>query len=330
MTANSLLAKLFCLLIIFSALNSCKPHEPGTWKNNNIEPGTREDFHKLNNQVLEGLKANSKLQMDGLMSKDLIQDNGKLRLIELCSNHLKDGNYVLLDEYYIVNKDKGDKTLQSTNEGINNYSLKYNAETREMYMAFFIPKDIPNKYMISAIYCKYDYGWKLSHLEVSPYTFNGQTAAQLFDMAKEDYAKKYLLDALNNAQLAEACIEPCQGWQYPDEAEIHKMGATIGNELNKKYLYPFTLTQVPTHPRIFSISTQKTADGVYPLVYYMSTIKLKNIAGLQKENDDIKKVIGKVIPGIDKNKKFVYFDAFNEWPRYDRSVDRYEMIDKLK
>jgi hypothetical protein len=57
---------------------------------------------------------------------------------------------------------------------------------------------------------------------------------------------------------------------------------------------------------------------------------LKNIAGLQKENDEIKKVIGKVIPGIDKDKKFVYFDAFNEWPRFDRSVDRYEMIDKLK
>jgi hypothetical protein len=62
----------------------------------------------------------------------------------------------------------------------------------------------------------------------------------------------------------------------------------------------------------------------------MSTVKLKNTTGLQKENDDIKKVIGKVIPGIDKDKKFVYYDAFNEWPRYDRSVDRYEMIDKLK
>ena len=51
---------------------------------------------------------------------------------------------------------------------------------------------------------------------------------------------------------------------------------------------------------------------------------------LKKENDEIKKVIGKLIPGIDQNKKYVYYDAFNEWPRSDRSVDRVDLIDKLK
>jgi hypothetical protein len=264
------------------------------------------------------------------MSKDLIQDNGKLRLIELCSNHLKDGNYVLLDEYYVVNKDKGDKTLESTNEGINNYRLKYNAETREMYMAFFIPKDIPNKYMISATYCKYDYGWKISHLEVNPYTFNGKTAPELFDLAKKEYEKKYYLNALNNVQLAQNCIIPCNGWQYPIGSEMSNFEGALVTYVNKKYIFPFTLNQVPTHPRIFGINMQKTSEGTYPLVDYMSTIKLKNVEALKKENENIKKVIGQIIPGIDKDKKFVYYDAFNEWPRYDRSVDRYEMIDKLK
>ncbi|HTD40019.1 MAG TPA: hypothetical protein VK671_05325 [Mucilaginibacter sp.] len=330
MTTNSLLVKLFSLLFISAVLVSCKPHEPGTWKNEKIEAGAREDFHKLNDRVLEGLKENSRLKMDGLMSRDLIQDPGRLRLIELCSNHLKDGNYTLMDEYYVVHKDRGDKTLQSGSVGINNYSLKYNAETREMYMAFFIPKDIPNKYLISAIYCKYDYGWKITHLEVSPYTFNGKTAPELFDFAKDMYAKKYLLDALNDAQSAQACIEPCDGWKYQDESDIHEFAAKVIDEINKKYVYPFTLTQVPTRPRIFSIMTQKTPDGVYPQVYYMSTVKLKDVKGLQKENDNIKKVIGKLIPGIDKNKKYVYYDAFNEWPKFDRSVDRYEMVDKLK
>jgi hypothetical protein len=87
---------------------------------------------------------------------------------------------------------------------------------------------------------------------------------------------------------------------------------------------------VPTHPRIFSISTQTTPDGVFPLVYYMSSIKLKDTAALRKENEIIKKVTGKVIPGIDKDKKYVFYDAYNEWPRSDRSVDRYDMTDKLK
>jgi hypothetical protein len=37
-----------------------------------------------------------------------------------------------------------------------------------------------------------------------------------------------------------------------------------------------------------------------------------------------------VIPGIDKDKKYIFYDAFNEWPRSDRSVDRYDMPDKLR
>jgi hypothetical protein len=73
-----------------------------------------------------------------------------------------------------------------------------------------------------------------------------------------------------------------------------------------------------------------TPEGVFPMVYYKSTIKLQDTAALRKENENIKKVIGKAIPGIDQDKKYVFYDAHNEWPRFDRSVDRYDMPDKLK
>lgn len=324
------LFKLFSLLLIASLFVSCKPHEPGTWKNDKIESGARGDFHKLNDQVMEGLKANDHLKMDALFSRDLLQSTGRLRLIELCSNHLKDGAYELLDEYYVVHKDHGAKTIQSQNEGIKNYSVGYQPETREMYFAFFVPKDIPNKYLLSVIYSKYDYGWKISHLEVSPFTFNGKTAPELFDLAKEMYAKKYLLDALTDAQLAQSCAVPCDGWSYPDEIDIHNFGAKVIEEINKKYVFPFTVSQIPTRPLIFSVTTLQTREGSYPAVYYKSTIKLKDVKGLQQENDNLKKVIGKIIPGIDQNKKYVYYYAFNEFPKYSTSVDRYEMIDKLK
>ncbi len=317
-------------MISFFVLASCSPPEPGTWKNEKIETGTREKLHLLNSQMLAGLKANSPLLMQGVMSGEMLQDNGRLRLIEICSNRLKEGDYSLLDEYYIVNKERGNKILETKTPGINNYNLNYSADTREMYAAFFVPKSIPNKYMISAIYCKYDYGWKLSHLEVNPYTLNGQTAPELFDKAKEMYNKKYLLDALDNVELARVCANPCEGWKYQDENDMKDFYTKVIAEINMKYVYPFTLKQVPTHPRIFSISTQTTADGVFPLVYYMSSVKLSDTSGLRKENDNIKKVIGQVIPGIDKDKKYVFYDAFNEWPRSDKSVDRYDMPDKLK
>lgn len=324
------LLKLFSFLLIASIFVSCKPHEPGTWKNDKIESGTRDDFHKLNDQVMAGLKANDHLKMDALLSRDLLQSTGRLRLIELCSNHLKDGTYELIDEYYVVNKDRSATKIQSLNEGIKNYSIGYQPENPEMYLAFFAPKDIPNKYLISVIYSKYSYGWKISHLEVSPYTFNGKTAPELFELAKEMYAKKYLLDALTNAQLAQSCAVPCDGWSYPDEVDIHNFGTKVIDEINKKYVFPFSVTQVPTRPLIFSVTTQQTPEGSYPVVYYKSIVKLKDIKGLQKENDNLQKVIGKIIPGIDQNKKYVYYDAFNEFPKYTTSVDRYEMIEKLK
>jgi hypothetical protein len=326
----NLLIKLFSLLCLSSVLTSCSPPEPGTWKNEKIEAARREDFHTLNDQMMKGLTANSPFMMESVMSKEMIADNNRLRTIELCSNHLKEGTYTLLDEYYIVNKERGNKTLEAKTPGINNYIVNYNAETREMYIAFFIPKSILNKYMISAVYCKYDYGWKLSYLEADPYAENGQTAPELFDKAKEMYDKKYLFDALNNMQLSRVCASPFEGWKYPDETEMSDFYAKVIAEVKMKYVYPFTIKQVPTHPQIFSISTQTTTDGVFPLVYYMSTVKLSDTSGLRKENENIKKVIGDVIPGIDKDKKYIFYDAFNEWPRSDRSVDRYDMPDKLK
>ncbi len=324
------LIKLFSLLLIASVFVSCKPHEPGTWKNDKIESGTRGDFHKLNDQVMAGLKANDRLKMDALFSRELVQSTSRLRLIELCSNHLKDGSYELMDEYYVVHKDSGAKTIQSLDEGIKNYAVNYRSDTREMYFAFFVPKDIPNKYLISVIYNKYDYGWKVNHLEVSQYTFNGKTAPELFELSRSMESKKYLWDALNNAQLAQLCAVPCEGWKYADEADIHDFGKRMIDEINKKYVFPFTVGQIPTRPLIFSVTTQQTREGSYPAVYYRSTVKLKNVKGLQQENDNLKKVIGKIIPGIDQNKKYVYYDVFNEFPKYDRSVDRYEMVDKLK
>jgi hypothetical protein len=199
-----------------------------------------------------------------------------------------------------------------------------------MYIVFFVPKSIPNKYMISAVYCKYDYGWKLSQLDVNPYMLNGQTAPELFEMAKDLYTKKYLFDAVNDMQLAKVCASPYIGWKYEDEGEIYRFYSKVIAEINMKYVYPFTLKQVPTHPRIFSILTRTTPEGIFPVVYYKSTIKLSDTVGLRKENDNIKKEIGKAIPGLDKDKKYVFYDAFNEWPRSDRSVDRYDMPDKLK
>jgi hypothetical protein len=329
MTLNPLFVKLFAVLSAISVMKGCSPAEPGTYKNDKIPSWQRDDLHALNTQLLDGLRTNAPRQVEAVMCREYIEDNGRLRLIELCSNRLKEDAYTLLDEYYIVHKEKGKKTLES-GPGPNSYTLDYTADAREMYIAFFVPKSIANKYMIQATYCKLDYGWKLTHLEVDPYAFNGKSAPELFEKAKEMYGKKYLLDAVNDIQMARTCATPCEGWKYRDESQMAAFYSTLIDKANMKMVYPFTLSEVPTRPRIFSISTITTPEGVFPQVFYMSTVKLSDASGLKKENENIKKVIGKAIPGIDQDKKYVYYDAFNEWPRSDRSVDRVDLIDKLK
>jgi hypothetical protein len=222
------------------------------------------------------------------------------------------------------------KITDAKTNNINNYKITYEALAREMYMVFFVPKSIPNKYMISAQYCKFDYGWKLTALEVEPYTINGMTAPELFEEAKVKLSKKYVIDAMNDIQNALLCAKPFEGWEYTKTTGMDTLHDDLIDILNKKYVYPFTLTQLSTRPQVFSITTQSTPEGVFPAIYYKSNIKLTNIAGLKKENEEIKKLIGKLMPGIDKEKKYVYYDVYNEWPRYDRSVDRYEIIDQPK
>ncbi len=330
MRRSLIYSKLFLAFFFCVLLESCGPHEPGIWKNEKIESGIRDDFHKLNNHVLDALKANSSKQLESFMSKEFIADNGKLRTIELCSNRLKEDEYILRDEYYAVNKGYGYKTVVIKDQNINNYSFKYYSGTPETYIAFFVPKSIPNKWMLTATYRKYDYGWKLTQLDLNPYTINGKTAPELFEYAKQLHEKKFFVDAFNASEHAKKCLTPYGGWSYPDNEKIVDLSRIYIKEINKKYLFPFYLNQVPSRPRVFSITTRTTPEGIFPMVYYLSTIKLNNIAALKKENDNIKKVIGQAFLGIDKNKKHILYAAFNTWPKYNQSVDRYEMIDTLK
>src|SRR5258708_36894050 len=112
-----------------------------------------------------------------------------------------------------------------------------------MDMAFLIPKSIPNKYMIAAIYCKYDCGWKLSQLELDPYTLNGKTAPELFEMAKKMYDKKYLLDAVNTMQQAKIYLSQYEACKYPRKAGMNSFYSKIISEINMKNVYPYTLKQ---------------------------------------------------------------------------------------
>lgn len=325
---NVRLLQIFSFLLLIIVVQSCAD-KAGSWKNEQINAGKREDFHKLNDEAFKYIKANDPKGLQSLLCKELIDDSHTERLVELISSRLNDDKYSMLDEYYVINKYKDYDTIFSKGKDINSYSLNYPGITREMYITFFVPKTSENKYMVSIAYAKYNYGWKISTLDLEPYTINGKTGPELFKLAKEQYSKHYLIDAVNNIALALTCFKPSEIWQYPNEGEISVLNGKVINEANERYKFPFTLNQVTTKPQIIRIYNQINADGAYPVVYYLSKINLKDTLAIRRENEQIKKVIGKAMPGIDKDKKYVFYAAFNQRPTGYKTVDHYDMTDKL-
>ena len=316
--------------VVFFLGQSCSSPKPGVYANDQIPSGKKADFHELNTQLFNGLKANDSKALSLIFSQEMIDKRYNLKMVETISNHIKEGGYTLLDEYYLVNKKRGNDTIKVTGRDINDHSIVVDAETPEMYVAFFGQKSIPNQWMVSAVYCKLSYGWKVALLDINPYTKNGKTAPELYELAKEKYAKNYLVDALDLMMLSHDCSVPFQGWINPDVAEGNDFYTKLLNEANDKYRLPFVIKQVPTQPRIFNMTTQTTPEGVFPMIFYASKVKITDQAGMKKEHDAVRKAIGTIMPGIDKDKKYVFYSVFNKAPNNFESVDRYEVTDTLK
>ena len=331
-TVKHLLKTTFFILIAAAALSSChKPAKPGTYQNAQIDSKQHDDFHALDTMLLQELKTGKADALADIMSKEMIDDHGKYRQVELVSNRLKEGEYSVLDEFYIVNekKDTATHALKVTNKGINNYEYDYAVNTQEQYIVFFVPKSIPNQYMITAEFCKFDYGWKLSKLDLGRYAVNGKTSPELDKLAHQRYDEKSLSMANIIAQQAYQCSSPSGTWKYPNEKAVSAFADKLIAENNRKYgLY--TVTQVSTQPWIFRVFSKTTPQGTFPQIYYISHIKLADTNSLKKENASLQKVINKILPGIDNDNKCIYYSAFKNMPDGSGVFDHFDMIEKLK
>jgi hypothetical protein len=320
---NQLKLALVCALLLI--LQSCNgPAVPGSWKNDKISSGKRDDFHKLNDGVLIYLKANDPKGLKAYLSKEMIAKNIE-RQVELMSNRLTDNDYELLDEYYVVHKQKDTDTVATTTGDINRYRVIYPYDAKEMYLAFFVPKKADNKYLISLVYANFDYGWKLVKMDLGPYTINGKTAPEYYKMARDRYDKKQLEAATSDAALATFCFKPSSFWQYPDEPEATKFYIKVRTEADNEIRFPIVLHQIATGPMILRLYDGNTSDGAYPMIYYMTHFDLKDTSEVKKENIQVRKVIDKMMPGLLEDNKFILYSAFNTQPNGHIAVDHFDM-----
>jgi hypothetical protein len=322
-----LLKPILFLLLVF-VVQSCDliPLKPGIWKDDKIDAGKRKDFHALNDKVLQSIKSGDQGAIEGMLSGNLLESNYK-RAVELVGNHMKDGTYSLYSEYYVVNQLKHKSFIRPN---VDSAGIDYTTVAKEMYIAHLLPKEPANKYMITIVYGKFDYGWKVDQLEVGKYSENGKNTPELYKEAKEQQAKGYLVNAKTLMDMARECAQPSDELKPTYDKEMGVFYANLMGELARRYSYPIVISGVPTQPKIFRIDNQSIKEGTYPAICYLTTINIKDTIALKKENEQVKKVIGNIIPGIDKDKDYMLYSIYDKKPNSYANAYSYDVTVKLK
>ena len=187
-----------------------------------------------------------------------------------------------------------------------------------------------NQFLLAVVYGKYQTGWKINILKFGQYSFFGKNAPDYFRLAQADYKRGYLIDAVNNISLSNVLLSSAGVyWQYVKGNEIKEFGDSILREANAKWNLPMKLENIQSKPTIFKVYQQVTKEGFFPMVYYLTNINLKDTAALRLENNTVRKEVDSIFTGINKDKKFIFYWAFNKIPTDTAKEELYEFIDTL-
>ena len=331
---NAMMTGKILLLFTFIVFQNCELGGSVFLKNDSIDKNIKEQINNLDNQLFKAIKTNNPDLIRGLMSDSLLKKGGQVIdiLLNQVSASIKLESYKILDEYYIKNTAKNMfNSIPSGLSAENGYILNLKTPSKEKYVALLLSNELDNGILITTIYGKYDDNWKIDILQIGEYNFLGKGPFDLYDMAKQSYDKGYLMDAADFIFLSNACIEPAAAYlQYNNESEIKSFCQKVIKEMKEKYAFPLTLEQVNTKPKVFNIYPE-VKHGFFPVIQYISSINLKDTAALKIENEKIKKEIGQIFQGLDKDKNHIYYQAFNEIPNGTKSVAGYNFIDnKIK
>ncbi|OKS85777.1 hypothetical protein [Mucilaginibacter polytrichastri] len=335
---KKLLSTLLSVAALTLALQSCHVGASGSWKNDNIPPDVKKEIAVIDQKLFKAIMTQDIAGVRQLMSPVLIEKAGKTvdTIVHNIGGAFKATDYELLDEYYTKNSTtKITNTIPAVKGTDNDYVINYLALNEEMYVSLIISKNIPVNFLVMAIYGKYSDGWKLNILQIGEYNILGKTAPDYYTEALNAYKKGNLIDATNLiSTTAEIAMPGGAYFKYSKDAEMKVFYTKVLKEANTLYHLPLVLTQVKTIPQIFSISPQMLADpkyrGIFPIVKYKSGVNLTDTIALKAENDAMQKVIGKVFKGIDENKAFILYQAFNQVPNGKSLVKHYGFIQKLK
>ncbi|MCC6370730.1 MAG: hypothetical protein IT236_06995 [Bacteroidia bacterium] len=327
--------KHYALILFGLFIMGCNQAKKGTYKNAEITSSEKEKIKHLNDKLFQGIITNNANMVLSIMSPTLLINDGKNipAIVKQVNSFFSATTYSLLDEYYTISDSVNIRhNVASSRGNQNDYSVDYLALNKEMYVSLLMPVGLENDLLITAIYGKYESEWKLNILQFGQYSIGGKTSFDLYQKAQQFYNKGYMIDAIDQAILSNNCLQPAnEFWHFNKHNQIKDFYDKLIKEANEKYVLPLTLENIKTKPKLFRIFPERLGkDGYFPMIFYQSTIDLKDTLILKEENLLIRQEVARIFNGIDKDKKFIYYKAFNELPSDEKRVYNYGFVQEFK
>lgn len=301
----------------------------GNW-NDHIDAKDREKIKVLDSKIIDALAENNPAKLKEVFSDELEKKSGSDigKFVETVHVKFKPRDYSILDEYLESNSAIGTTGVAMKGvSGESDYKISYPILTKETYISLLINNGSAKSELVTCIYGKYGSDWKLTVLKIGDYSYFGKTAIDFYKQAKANYAKGNLVDAANDIVMIQRTATPADDmFHYQNADTMAAFANKAWAEANAKFVFPIKVEQIKTNPQILNFSPTPMAEGIFPTVGYLSKISLKDTVALRKENDELKKVIGTILPGIEKEKKYVFFKACNEIPNGKTPVESYGFI----
>ncbi|MGQ3130493.1 MAG: hypothetical protein ACT6RE_00785 [Flavobacteriales bacterium] len=328
-----MIRKLLPAILVLLTFSACGGKKPSVLKNEQIPDKVRKETSAVNDKLFRAVSRNDAEAVKALMSDTLLQKHkdGVAPLIQNASTSFSALTYKVIDAYYQYNTDPaGADTIFSGSLGTYPYAIHFKPVNTETYIALLVPEEDKQEMLITAIYGRYGDKWKLNTIYFGVLSMFGKSAPDYYKTAKTAYEKQYLADAVNNADLALLCLKPGGDlFHFGAEKEIEGFAEKVHAEALKTFAFPQVLENIPGKPVVFRIFPESSEKGFFPMVYYKTNIPLSNTAALEAEYEAVKKEVSRLYKGIDKDKDYVFYRAYNQYPDGNRPVEQYSFIQEI-
>ena len=311
------------LIAVMALLQSCTKIE--TVANKDIDTALKNTIKAKNDSLIKAL-ITSNLPIFKALGSDNFVKNLQANTRNVSSfyrKHFFTKEYTVFDEYHITDSKTGSKNdILSASHG---YTFTFVNDEKESYLSLLKVSNYQFDFVIAVTYGRSGNGWKIYELDNFFIGNCGKTVYDLYNLAKQNEGKGFLLDAFVYAGAANDCLNGEDvKFKWTNEKSIKLYLKTIENKVAQKYSFPIALNRINSKPLITGIEARVIASGVVPAITYQTSFSLKDTLNLKKENEAIKKEIRSIFKDLDSHTTIVY----RAQPVSGSPDGSYDLIDK--